>query len=278
VGKNKRRAPSTKPTGYAQALQTFRRHIHAEKNPRHGLTEARKRTKREYFPKIIQDLGRQPLYRPLLVPTAFPATLDHFTAKPRLVTIETAGELIWTASLLALFRTELKQFIGLRDRFYKAYVLGDLAFAEQHLNEIEKQFGVSLWLLGHRLRLLQVTHGLKAQKDLLERVVTTSGFSQYAAWLIYYLSVCAEENVSFASLESETNEIVATAGGLSDFFLNHVVPYDLTRIGDPGVPISWDEPNPVIDRYETFVSMLQLFTVRADYLALISLTTCQIAV
>ncbi len=241
--------------------------MHSAKTPRSGLSRARAALPPESFPEIVRELGRQSIYKPLLAPTAFARTLRDFTSKPRLIRLEADGEIVWTASILALYRDELCSFIILREQFYESYLLGDLVGALNFLQKIEEQFGVSIWLLNQKVQILQLHEGLKAQKDLLEEVVNTPGFSQYAAWLVYYFSVRAEENVSFASLEQQAGDILEIPE-MGDYWLSHVLPYDLTQVENVATPIAHEEPHPIIDRYETFVAMLQIYAVRVQASAL----------
>ncbi|MDR5832565.1 hypothetical protein P9250_32470 [Caballeronia sp. LP006] len=177
--------------------------------------------------------------------------------------LDADAEILWTASVLAQYKAELREFTSRREEFYASYLRGELTKAQSLLQEIEALFGISIWLLNQRLQILQLLKGLKAQKDLLEEVVTTPGFSQYAAWLVYYFSVRAEENVSYTSLEQQAGSIIDIPE-LGDYWLSHVLPYDLTQIENIGIPIAQEEPNPIIDRYETFVSMLQLYATRVS--------------
>src|SRR5690606_5023618 len=121
-------------------------------------------TKPEAFPEIVAHLGNQHIYRPLLAQTTFPKNLKEFVLRPRLQGLAIEGELMWSASVLSLFSTELKNYSALRDEFLSSYINGALDRAATCLDEIQEQHGFSIWLLGYRLQLLQLTKGLKAQK------------------------------------------------------------------------------------------------------------------
>jgi len=260
---SKRQSTKAKRSGQVDPLQIFRRTIHSKSSPRIGLGEARRCTPIELLPRIVADLGRQPIYRQFLAPTTFPASLADYTLKRRLAPLNAATELVWTASILRLFSKEISEFLSLRSEYCEAYLSGDYSASIRVLSAIESKSGVSLWLLRQKLQILQLAHGLKAQKDLLDTVLNTPGLSQFAAWITYYSSLRVEENVSFANMESQTADVIALPG-LGDYLLVHVFPYDLTGVKDVGAAIACEEPNPIIDRYETFVSMLQVYAARQE--------------
>ncbi|WP_157273804.1 hypothetical protein [Thiobacillus denitrificans] len=172
----------------------------------------------------------------------------------RLEELSTEGELLWCASILSLYVEELNQFIKQRDGYYKAYADGDYDRAEAIIDKIQESFGFSLWLLGNRLLLRQVTKGLQAQKTLLEDVLSTEGINQFVAWITYFISVRAEDNVSYSSFEAELAEVLEIRW-LRDYVRLHLLPYEFASIEDSGLPIAVEEPHPIIDRFETFVAM-----------------------
>lgn len=253
----KRKKLQTKHSAQDIALQSFRRRIHNSKEMINGLAGARKNTPPGLYPSIVNQLGQQRIYRHLFAQTTFPKKLSEYVSRKRIARVSTEGEIMWSASVLSLFTQELSLYVKLRDKFYSAYFYSNHEEANELLNEIQENFGYSLWLIGHRLQLLQNTQGLQAQKDYLEEIISTKNLNQIVTWLSYYLSLRAENSVTFTSFESELFDLL-TGGELSDYVIRKILPYDLTAIQDPGSPISWDEPHSVIDRFETFIAMTLL--------------------
>lgn len=235
-------------------LQLFRRTLHSKKNLRVGLATARARAKPEHIPLIVQQLSRSPQYEPILAPTTFPMSMSALTSKNRLGEISTEGELMWCASILSIYAPKLITFVKMRDEYNDAFLNANYERAEQLINSIQESFGVSLWLFGKKLLLLQTTTGLQAQKNFLEEVVSTEGINQFIAWITFFLSLRSEENVSYTNFEQEAEEIL-TLPWLHDYVRLHWVPSLFASIKDPGLPISLEEPHPIIDRFETFVAM-----------------------
>lgn len=253
---NRKHKQKHKSTNSSQGtpLQLFRRRLHSGKHIRQSLSIARAMVKPEQFPPIVRQLSLAPLYESILAPMTFPMSLTAITPKNRLGKISAEGELMWCASVLSLYASKLCEFVKKRDGYYRAYINADYEQAEKILNSIQESFGFSLWLLGNRIQLLQASNGLQAQKSSLEVLFSTEGINQFIAWVTYFLSVRAEDNISFSSFELDVDEVLELPW-LCDYALLHFLPYNFTSIGNPGLPISMEEPHPIIDRFETFVAM-----------------------
>lgn len=238
-------------------IQNFKRLIHRGNSPRGGLSLARQLANAADFPKIVKALGSQPIYKSLFALLTFPAKLEQVVNLPRLIPVGGDSEFVWTASVLKLFSDKINGFLEQKDAFLDNFVSGKYVNASSQLDLIEKDYGQSLWLIQYRLQLLQLTSGLEAQKDYVERILATEGIGSLSAWLSYLFSLRCEENVSFAKLQDELDSVLAITG-LGDYVMTHVIPYDLSNIGDPVTPVIWEEPHSIIDRYETLISMLQV--------------------
>ncbi len=244
------------------AVQSFKKEIHRQRFPRSGLAIARAKTRPADYPKIVSTLGTQQIYRGLFALSAFPPKLSNLVRNPRLGPISAGGEFVWTACVLRLYTKKLNQFLSMKEDFSRAFLNSNYDAASTILDKIEEEFGVSLWYIQYRLQLLQFKNGLEAQKDYLEKLLATEGINSLSAWVAYFFSLRTEENVSFAKLYDELADTIEEEG-IGDYVINHVIPYDISLVTHPDSPITWEESNPIIDRFETFVSMLQLAVVRS---------------
>lgn len=245
------------------AVQLFRRTIHSDRNMRKGLARARTIVKPSFFPIIVRELSRNAIYEGILAPTTFPMSLASVLPGARLQEISIEGELLWTSSVLSLYADRLGDFVKLRDKYYFAHENANYDQATNILDQIQKEFGYSIWLIGNRLQLLQVTKGLESQKTWLENVLSTEGINQLIAWVAYFISVRTEENVSYSSFVSELSEILEIKW-LRDYAKLHFLPSECASIDDPDLPISMEEPHPIIDRFETFVAMALVYCTKVD--------------
>ncbi|MES2264295.1 MAG: hypothetical protein V4724_37785 [Pseudomonadota bacterium] len=238
-------------------VQQFRKTIHQARSPRIGLTRARARIDPSLFPQIVSTLGQQSIYKGLFALSTFPNRPDQLISLPRLGPISEDGEFLWTACVLKLFANKIHNFVKMKENFYSKFVNGEYSDAEIILELIEKEFGISLWLIQYKLQLFQLHKGLESQKNYVETILSTEGINSLSAWVCYFFSLRSEANVSFAKLNDELLNILPSPG-LGEYVLNHILPYDLTAVREPQFPVSWEEPNPIIDRFETLVSMLQI--------------------
>jgi hypothetical protein len=208
------------------------------------------------MPVIVASLLRNPVYARLVVGNPFPQTASDFKIGFRSSPLLPADEFAWCAAVLQQYTEPLAQFVVLREVFTSHYLRGDYVRASEALNQIEASHGVSLWLIAHKMQLIQITSGLQAQKTYCESILSTEGISIFAAFMSYYFSMRSEENVSLSSLRSDTEEF--SKGQLHDYALVHVIPFDICEIRNPVVPIYYEQTQPIIDRFQTFVSMALL--------------------
>jgi hypothetical protein len=253
--KKSQKSTAKKPSN---AIQNFMRLIYRGKSIRGGLSNARLVTSPENYPNIIEAVRKDRILRHSLSVTNFPETIPDYKDQKRLGTVSVEGELIWTASILSFFSTELSNYYELKTQFQSFFVSGKLIEAGEILDEIESELGNSFWLISKRIQLLQLQGGLKTQKDYLEKVISTRELSQPIAFLAYWISLRSEENVSFATLESDLSDLLSS-GEIADFIRYALLPYNLTKLHLLEIPLSWCEPYAVIDRYEVFVSVLQVY-------------------
>jgi hypothetical protein len=240
----------------------FRRILHSKGTDlRAGLSIARTAIDPENFAGIVQKLAHSPIYAQAIAPNPFPRTPSELPTRKRLASVAATREFLWTSSVLSMHVSRLTRFVTLRDDYDRAFLIGDYEQASGCLKEIESAYGISFWLIARRIHLLQLQYGLKAQKDYLESVIGTSNLGPYTAYLIFFMSYRAEENVSLAMLRTECADIRAVPG-IGDHFIYHVIPADLKDIVSPTEPIVWEETQPIIDRWQAFVLMSQLHYAR----------------
>lgn len=239
-------------------LQLFRRTLHGGRNLRNGLAKARTIVDPSHYPNIVRELSRIPMYESLFAQLTFPMSLKAVRSYGRLQEISTEGELMWTSSVLSHYVERLRVFVKLREQYYEAYNNANYELAVGILDSIQQTLGFSIWLLGNRLQLLQVTKGLEAQKNLVEEILSTKDINQFIAWITYFLSVRAEENVSYSSFKSELTDVLEESW-IRDYTKLHLLSFEFTSIENPGLPMAIEEPHPIIDRLETFISMALIY-------------------
>jgi len=269
--KKSKRLRKSSPKHQKNATQSFHRLLHRGKSIRGGLSNARLLTPPENYATEIEAIKKDRILRHALCVTGFPKSVSDYKDHARLETVSAEGELIWTGYILSAYTCQLQRFHQLKTNFQSFFISGRLEDAEKQLDKIESELGISLWLIGKRIQLLQLQGGLKTQKDYLESVISIRELSQPIAFLAYWISLRSEDNISFSTLENELDELL-TSGEIADFIRYTLLPYDLTEINCLETPLSWCEPYAIIDRYEVFVSILQTYFARNKQIESLTLT------
>lgn len=229
---------------------------------RTGLGNARTLTDSFQFSKIIDDLKNTPLYLKLIAPTQFPESLSEMKKGVTPIYMLAAHEeLIWTAAVLSIFKDKLRGFMELKCQFEQSFLDSRFDDALAILLQVEKVYGLSIWLLKSKIGTLQQLYGLKEQKDYLEQIVNTEFFSVHGALITYHTSLRSEENVTFADVESELDEF---PGEISSYFTYHLTPANLDKINNTAVVQCVEETQPLIDRLLAHIAMLQLYFAQSN--------------
>jgi hypothetical protein len=229
---------------------------------RRGLNMAKLKTDSRCYYKILQDLGNNSTYLGLVAPTQFPTSLSSIKkGLPGLVTGSTGEELIWNAAVLSIFKDKLAPFLDQKGAYDKALFAGDYGLAERTLEQIQKDFGFSIWLIKNKIYLKQAMYGLKEQKDYVEEVINSPSISLQAALLSYHASIRAEENVTFHDLDREVSEI---QNNVVEYFIYHIMPSKLEKIVNPENILFYEQTQPLIDRLLAYVSVCQLAFIQGN--------------
>jgi hypothetical protein len=136
-------------------------------------------------------------------------------------------ELGWLAHGFRLEASRLTRFAKTRQAFARAYLLGDFADANRHLEVEEETNGLSLWLAERELMLLQTKDGFAAHKARLSEIQGTVT-NALVSYIITTTSTRLEPNVNPESflpvtLPRVTCSLVRYAGGAA-FALSFGVP------------------------------------------------------
>jgi len=91
-----------------------------------------------------------PIYRNLLAADAFPRAYARVKGGAILQPLSTGFEVLWTASILSHYEKEINNYLNLKAAYSSAYLGSDFSSATNILDQIEDEFGLSLWLTNAR--------------------------------------------------------------------------------------------------------------------------------
>ncbi|WP_445354652.1 hypothetical protein ACJJI5_16300 [Microbulbifer sp. EKSA008] len=261
----KRQRQSKKAKKSINPLKAFRRTIFRSPNVRAGVSLARKSVSASSIPSIIRELVHKPQFSEAICHLTFPKSLEELRNAKRLSSVDARTEFIWCASVLSLYTEQLNEFIKTRDEFERRFLYGDYEQCHKLLDELEGSLGVSMWLIARRIQLLQVSGGLKAQKDYVERVLSVEDIHPLAGYFAFFFGLRSESAVTLQGFREELQDTLSIPiPGLRDHIIYQVCPYYLYEIQNPEKVIEFDETFPVIDRYESFLWMSELCFSRGE--------------
>jgi hypothetical protein len=259
----KNKAKASDSTEFLRLVQRFSRiNSWREANLLEGVSKARVLTKPDKYIGIVRELAKKSSYSNLFSPLKFPASYRDYTLTKVYINPQTDEQaMMWVACVLAEHKEKLKKFIAEKSEFEALLWHGHYDDAKTKLEAIERDFGVSLWLISRKIILLNNSLGVAEQKKYLSDVVSTPGINPLAAVTAYYISMLCEEGRSTDQLEEELAQSWENPL-FKDFTICHVIPHRILEISNPATVLGYEECLPLIDRLQSFINLAQLFVAR----------------
>ena len=169
-------------------------------------------------------------------------------------------EIAWSTALLARHKNELAEFRRVASLATQHVLRDEFALALQCLDELDKNFGVSLWSVQLRIALTNEAYGLEAQKKVVEdvRAVFDRGLLGYIA---YFCGVRNESRTTAERFSINTEARISR----HRYFSKEVKSYlRFTLLGESPASenkladlVRVSQSHHFFDLYETCVSVLQ---------------------
>ncbi|HBP0650774.1 TPA: hypothetical protein L5Q18_004785 [Pseudomonas aeruginosa] len=246
--------------GFISKIQSYK--VRGQNNFREAFAKTRRDLPIESFPNAVHTLLGSSAYKNLATHITFPPDYSNFTnCKTIIVDLDPDKAFYWTALVLGEFKETLSSFALRQADFDESLLHGNYSRAQEILNEIEDEFGVSIWFITKKLTLLQLSEGRSAQKKYVQDTIDTNEFSILAAMSAYFISMALDESLSIAQLEEDMSSFLEIKM-LREFALCNILPYKINEIEDPSLLLMLEETQPLIDRLQAFISMAQLFVAK----------------
>lgn len=268
--RDKRRKRSSH-SKYLSAIDEFKKSLFDGKqvNPRRvfGNVQAsgdygRMRIAAEYVDK------QSHLFHQFVYGTPFARTYAETWLAKRLFgfTASLQSNLDWMSLSIVRYSRELTAFLNEAASFRKAFVLGSYEEASRVLDTIVAGFGYSLWVLEKSFLLAEYAHGLESNKQLLTQIIEDDSNHRLLAFLAQFLSLRCETKLSNENYRIRLDRALDAD---EEYPLAHYVRY---RLDDARMDVSsvaplityYEGPTPIIDRYLTFIAILQCCAVAGD--------------
>ncbi|MBG0868222.1 MULTISPECIES: hypothetical protein [Burkholderia] len=196
----------------------------------------------------------------------FPAALEILLTEPRLTTPGSlVSELIWAISSAIQFSDELREFVHQRRKFERALLAQDRETVDLVLDDVQRAFGWSLWLIQNRLTVTQLWDGIDQRRAQSRQYDEQINDNNFLALLIRFISQRCEGTTVPGYLQGELTRAFGEDAAASDYFVYaRVKLFELgsTPIDSMPATLSIESQACAIDYYETLIAFLQ--TIAAD--------------
>lgn len=188
------------------------------------------------YPRRITDLRRQGVLRP----------------------IDSEREIIWARHWLSRQARKISLFLKMKTDFEYELTNGDYAKCQAHINNIERELGLSIWAIENRIAILQLTEGIEKQKAYTAQIRDSRPRTDVLSYIAYRISHRNEETTTIAHFTEQVSSALDSSGTKPD-----VKAYVLLRAANR-MPNSGDEVatllrveqnSSIIDYYETFIKL-----------------------
>ncbi len=206
---------------------------------------------------ISQPSLRAEMFGPLL---ARDADELHQTSVRPAATIN--RELQWAASYLQVFSGSINAFVSAKQQFYRFLLTSQFSAAEDLLNKIEVEHGVSVWLVRNRILLFQMEGGIERQKAYLRTLMNSNdGVLGVLSFIAYHISVRSEPIVTIGRFIRQFNKSLAGSNipdSLSAYLKFHILADNIMTPKQMADVLSIESSASLIDYYETTVRLATL--------------------
>lgn len=179
--------------------------------------------------------------------------------------IDVENEIIWISAIISYHSDKIKLFVDLRNGYNFFVFENNWEEANEILDEIETELGLSLWLIESRMKLYQRQYGVSKHKEFFQEIIKNDNVSEIIKIILHFKSMSIEEVISTEKYESELKGYIDSlfkdfpdAVGRS-YFLNKLSLKD-EKFENEHFKLAFDHSLPLIDRYLEFTKSLVSLT------------------
>jgi hypothetical protein len=215
-------------------------------NPQKAVSRLKFYFDRTLVEENFKKIAFNKRYSPYIIGNPFPKEYELVENNNFIAQRSLDEELWWTLQVINCYREEINSFAILSNKYYSLFHYGLYDDANNCLLEIEKEFGLSNWLIENRIILLSKKDGLKEQKEYLYYI--RDKLSATTSLLAYYNSQKAESEVSFEQFNKRFKKSWDEYPNIRDYFYIKCNPLN-EKIDKLEDFIYGDNKLPIIDRY-----------------------------
>lgn len=214
------------------------------------------------YEEMISWINNSIKLKELILGPIFPTSIQDIKIKFISSSNNIIREFIWAWLHLMNYSEEISFFINHVREFERSVLTSDYEKGGNILDIIEKEFGISLWLIKNRVSFLQLTQGLEAQKRYSTRLKQEAiDDNPIVAFIIHLISLKTEPVVTpgeFIELFANLLPSHKIQKDIYDYFRFHLIPGFLPSESAMPKILSWQNFGNLIDYYYSTLSMLTL--------------------
>lgn len=183
--------------------------------------------------------------------------------------IDFDSEFFWAKNIIIRNCNTINDFIKLSDRYSHLILYGNYNDAFLILDEIQRKYGYSIWLVKNRISLYQLSGGLEEQKKYTQKIKKELKNGSLAKFLFHWISVRNEDQTSVGRFKNQVEQIINKLDsekqiGAISFLKYHLIDNEISDIEELSHVLRLSHSASIIDYYEAYVSLLKIMLLDKD--------------
>lgn len=169
------------------------------------------------------------------------------------------NEIIWAFSICLTFKEEINEYIKISSRLESCTLSDDFEGVNKILNEVEENFGHSIWLTENRLSCIEHWKGTESKKNMVSEIMEGHSGNFVTEILIHFIAKRVEGSSIPGHLQTELSRLFKA----NEFQIIHeyvkakVFDINNLNIDQVRMILFFDYKSSLIDLYESLVSILR---------------------
>ncbi|MBG6111710.1 hypothetical protein IWX84_002598 [Flavobacterium sp. CG_9.10] len=237
-------------------------------SPERLIASIRFTTLPEFYNVVLKELEKHPNSAAHLLNSKKKKKIEELDS-PKLFFSSFESEFVWAKNILLKNFEALNQFVLVSEKFSDVLINGNLKDAAVILEDIEREFGFSLWLIKNKIAYLQLVDGLEAQKRYTQSIKNKLKDTTLPRFITHWVSVRNEKQTSSVRYRNRIQTITNRMTSSKQLGFREYINYHLLAVDDLDPErfihvLRLEYSSSLIDYYEAFVALLRVLSVNPD--------------
>ncbi|MCA6116905.1 hypothetical protein J6524_18760 [Bradyrhizobium sp. WSM 1738] len=164
-------------------------------------------------------------------------------------------ELLWCEAIVAGQADQIRAFVVHKKELERCLLAGERE-CFRVLDRIERDCGLSFWLIATRIALLQVFNGIEAQKEYIAEL-KKSGARQNTIFLAYWWGVRAEDDTTFERYTLRLHKLMERADLAPEIgaYINYLLAGLMPPVGAEQALLARSNYSSIVDLYQILTDL-----------------------